>query len=608
MTTAFKPIFIKITFITVLLLAVYGNTLNHGFVWDDTDIIVDNPQIEKLSNIPSLFLSEDKIEGATGYYRPMTYVSFAIDRAIWGLNPVGFNITNLALHILVVLLFYQVIATIFKKDRLALAAALIFSLHPVAGETINFHSGGRNTLLCAAFILLSLFYYAKEKRITAAILFTGALFSKEFGLLLPAILFIYDWFIKKEKPRLLSYLPFLIPIALYFTLRSFAIEKANLLKSINLTESLWISPYLLIKYLVHMVYPFSLSVLYDVSTNIIYASLSLVGVLALIFTAYYFRKQGEVIFSISWYLLFLLPVINIVLLKAASQMADRYAYFSLMGFALALAFIINKSGEKATIVILLIICGAYAAVDITRNNYWKDDLAFYTQMTKDSPDMALGYNDLGIYYFKKDDMSNAEKYLTIAASKKDITARLLGANAAVFWQADKLDITEKLLLRQLELEPSNPQPYIMLKMIYDKTGNKVKARFYGDKASALFPGIEEMMKQRVVEVCRQAEAFITMRSFDRAENLLREAIIINPDFVPALIDMGGLSAEKSDFVKAEKYLSRATALEPLNSTAHYNLAQVYQMQNKISEAEAELKKANEAGALPQQKGTRPQQK
>jgi tetratricopeptide (TPR) repeat protein len=288
-------------------------------------------------------------------------------------------------------------------------------------------------------------------------------------------------------------------------------------------------------------------------------------------------------------------------------MADRYAYFSLMGFALALAFIICKARKEAAISIVLIISIAYALVDIKRNNYWKDDHAFYSRMIKDSPDMALGYNDLGIYYFKKGDMPNAEKYLTIAAAKKDITARLLGANAAVFWQADKLDITEKLLLRQLELEPANPQPYVMLKMIYDKKGNKVLAKSYGDKASALFPGIEEMMKQRVIEVCRQAESFIAMRSYERAENLLREAMIINPDFVPALVDMGGLKAEKGDFVKAEKFLFRATTLEPLNATAHYNLAQVYQMQGKNTAAEEEMKKANKAEALSQQKTTVPRQ-
>lgn len=588
-------------FITVLLLAVYANTINHGFVWDDADIIVDNPRLEKLNNIPLMFLSEDRIDGATGYYRPLTYVSFAIDRAIWGLNPVGFNVTNLLLHIMVALLFYQVIAKFFGNENLALAAALIFSLHPIAGETVNFHSGGRNTLLCAAFVLLSLLFYSKDKRIAAAFCFTGAIFSKEFGLLLPVVLFVYDRFVKNEKPRLKYYLPFLPPAVLYFILRSFAVEKANLLTSLNFSEGLWYTPYLVMKYLQLMIYPFNLSVLYDINTNMVYASLSLLGFFILLFTGYYFRKQGEIVLSITLFLLFLLPVINIILFPSASLMADRYAYFPLMGFALALAFLITKVRKEAAIAIVLIICSAYAVVDIRRNNYWKDDHAFYSQMIKDSPEMALGYYDLGVYYFRNGDLANAEKYLTIANTKKDITERLLGANAGIFWQIDKIDIAEKLLLRQLELEPSNPQPYIMLKMIYLKQGNKALAESYGAKASALFPGIEAAMEQRVMGLCRRAEKFIAMRSFERGEKLLKEAIIINPDFVPALFDLGGLSAEKGDLVKAVNYFTRVTSLEPLNASAHYNLSRVYQMQGRATEAAQELKKGKEAEELSKQK-------
>jgi len=601
MTGYRKPLIFRLVFITVLLLSVYANTLNHGFVWDDADIIVENPQLQKLSNIPSMFFTEDRIEGSTGYYRPLTYISFAIDRAIWGLNPVGFNVTNLLLHIMVALLFYQVIAVFFKNDNLALAAALIFSLHPVAGETVNFHAGGRNTLLCAGFVLLSLLFYDKDKRIAATLCFAGAIFSKEFGLLLPAVLFVFDRFVKNKKPRLTSYLPFLLPIVVYFTFRSFAVERASLLSSLNFSEGLWYSPYLLMKYLLQMIYPFNLSVLYDINTNMIYASLSLVGIIILLFTGYYFRRQGEIVFSITWFLLFLLPVINLILFDAASLMADRYAYFSLMGFALALSFIINKMRKEAAIATVLIICSAYALVDIRRNNYWQDNHAFYSQMIKDSPDMALGYNDLGIYYFRKGDLANAEKYLTIASTKKDITPRLLGANAGVFWQADRIDMAEKLLLRQLELEPANPQPYIMLKMIYLKQGNKDLAESYGAKAAALFPGIEEAMKQRVIGVCRRAEKLIAMHSYARAEKLLQEALIINPDFVPALVGLGGVSAETGDLAKAVQYLSRATSLEPLNAAAHYYLSRVYQLQGRAPEAEQEMKKGKDAEELSKQK-------
>ena len=106
MTDSQKNLIYRFGFIIILVAAVYGTTLTHGFVWDDNNVIVQNPLLENLGNIPRFFLSEDMAMGPTGYYRPLTYISFALDRALWGLNPAGFHLTNLVLHILVVLLFH----------------------------------------------------------------------------------------------------------------------------------------------------------------------------------------------------------------------------------------------------------------------------------------------------------------------------------------------------------------------------------------------------------------------------------------------------------------------------------------------------------------------
>ena len=601
MTDSKKSLLYRCLFLTLVLLAVYGNTLNHGFVWDDTDVIVGNPILENLGNIPRFFLTEDRIEVASGYYRPLTYASFALDRAIWGLNPVGFNITNLLLHIAVVLSFYLVLKALFKEERLAFLAALLFSLHPVVGETVNFHSGGRNTLLCAVFFLLALLCHVKRKPFPALLFFTGAIFSKEFGLVLPAFLFFHDRYIAKEKPRWGGYALYLIPIAIYFGLRSLAVEKANLLASLNFGESVWVAPWLVMRYLWSMIFPFQLKVLYDVHTSVPVAALCLAGTLALVAALFYFlKKRAELSLSILWYLVFLLPVLNIIQLPAASLMADRYAYFSLMGFSLALSYLLCRIKKQVAVPVVLTLCALFAVVVVQRNDHWKDDFSFFTRMAKDAPEMALGYHNLGIYHFKRDDLANAEKYLMLSCSKQDVTARLLGAGAGALWESGRIEATEKLLLRQLELEPGNPQPYVMLKMIYQRKGNPAQAKVYGDKAEALFPGIEQMMAQRVVTVTRQAEEFMMQGSHSRATTMLLEALAINPDYVPALIDMGGMYAETGFPEKALRYLLRAAALDPLNPSAHYNLSMLYQMQGRTAEAEAALQKYNEAAALAKQ--------
>ena len=422
--------------------------------------------------------------------------------------------------------------------------------------------------------------------------------------MLPVILYAYDRFIKGAPHRLRNYAAYLIPIVCYFTLRTYAVEKANLLSSLNLSNALWNSPYLVIHYLANMVWPFDLKVLYDAGAGIYIAVSCLAASIALVAAmCYTFRKHRELALSIFWFLLFLLPVIDIIRLPAASLMADRYAYFSLMGFSLALALLICRAKNQYIIPIVLIICAVFSFVDVKRNAYWKDDFSFYSRMIKDAPEMALGYHDLGIYYFKQDDQEKAAQYLALASSKPDVTARLLGSGAGAMWESDKMDAAETLLLRQLKLDPANPQPYIMLKMIYERKGDPARAKKYQDKAEALFPGIERIMGQRTMSVTQQAESFMAERSYERAANMLREALSINPGYVPALIDMASCYAETNEPKKALKYLQKVVSAEPLNASAHYNLSMLYQMQGQPAEAESEMKRYNEITGPAKQGGS-----
>ena len=602
MTDSQKPILFRYILITVLLLAVYANTLNHGFVWDDVDIIGNSPLLEKLSNIPKFFITEDTAQGeATGYYRPITYVSFALDRALWGLNPVGFNITNLFLHILVALAFYRVVAALFKRENLAFFAALLFSLHPIAGETVNFHAGGRNTLLCALFTLLSLLFYVNKKYLPAIACFILAIFSKEFALLLPAVFLLHDRTINKEKISWLHYLPYAVAIAGYLGLRSFAVHAhANLLTSIRISNVAGI-PRLIIGYLKQMAFPVDLKTMYVVPahgtwTSIIAFSLILSVLAGIVVT---FRKKYEILFSASLFLLFLLPVTNMFPL-GTTAMADRYAYFALFGFSLALAYCMCLANNKFALSILALLCTFYAAIDVHRNWIWKDNFSFFTQMTKDAPEMSIGYQNLGYAYYNKEDFVNAEKYLQLASSKKDVNPTMLIGHAEMFWEMQKLDKAIASLNKKLELEPGNPQAYIMASTIYEEMGNKTKAKEYHDKAVAAFPGIFEMMKKRAFSSCRQGEAMLERQNFVMAERLFKEALKIDPRFVPALIDMGSLYAEKGDMPKSLHYFTRAAVLEPLNPTPHYNLSLVYESLGNAAKAREEMTQFNELKARSKQ--------
>jgi len=572
-----KLVLFRYGLLALLVTLVYAGTLNHGFVWDDRQIIVQNPLLQSMGNIPRLFLSEDTAIGYTGYYRPVTYLSFLMDRAVWGVNPTGYHLTNLVLHICAVLLFHAVTAALFGRQRLALAAALLFALHPVAGETVNFLSGGRNTLLAACFTLASLLFYIRKKRIAALAFFTVAIFSKEFALLLPSVLLFYDCRIRRESIRLSSYLPYLVPIAGYLTLRSLAVHQANFLSRINLTDAL-AAPYLVVRYLVNLAAPFQLKVLYDLHPGAL-ASMLCLGVIAAVTVGLYLlRKNDALLFGAFWFFLFLLPVINIIPLEQSALMADRYAYFSLMGFAISLAAVACVRPGRGATVAVAALCAVYCVVSFQRNSAWQNERNFFTRMTIDAPEKFDGFQNLGMLHYKQGDIAGALPHLSAALSKPGMPAMFLIGSASVFWKENLLDKAESSLLRALQLDPANPEPYLMLITLYEASGRDALARQYRAKTEGLFGGAARMMQSRNAALCREGEAYLARQQYLPAENVFWQALMSDPAYVPALIGMAELSAGRGDWAGAVSYLNRAIAIEPSNNRARYALSRLYRMQ------------------------------
>lgn len=607
MTDSQKDLLYRYGIIILLVLAAFGNTLNHGFVWDDINIIVDHPLMGDIRNLPKLLLTEDIADVPTGYYRPITYVSFALERTLWGLNPVGFNITNLVLHILVALLFYRVIAALFKRENLALVAALLFALHPIVGETVNFHAGGRNTLLCACFSMLTLLLHIKKKQIPALLCFMLAILSKEFALLVPVLLVMSDWITAKENIRWKTYLLYLAAIICYLALRSYVVTvHTNLLSTVNLSGTFWILPRIIGSYFINMAYPLGLKTMYDVNTIVTWSSFIAFSILILmlISAAFIFRKRWEILLSVTMFFLFLLPVSNIFPL-GITMMADRYAYFATFGFSLALAYVICKANNKTVLAIMVVLCALFIGIDVKRNGFWKDEVTLFTQMTKDAPDMSVGFQGLGYAYYEKQDFVDAENYLSLALTKRDVNAKMLVGSATMFWDMKKLDKALMALGKKIAMEPQNPQPYIMASRIYEEMGDPSRAKQYHDKAQQLYPGIFEMMTQRVITACRYGEELMARQRVNEAERYFKEALSIDPAFVPALLDMGGLIAEKGNPAKALEYFSKAARLNPLNPAAYYNMAIAYEMLGKATDAQEAMKKFKELEARSSQENVNP---
>ena len=107
---------LMISILAIISIIAFSNKLNNEFVWDDHVFIKDNLEIMSLKNIPSFF-SEDVL----GIYRPLRTTLYAITYYVSGLNPAGYHLIGLAMHISVVILIFLItlsLATAFESSVL----------------------------------------------------------------------------------------------------------------------------------------------------------------------------------------------------------------------------------------------------------------------------------------------------------------------------------------------------------------------------------------------------------------------------------------------------------------------------------------------------------
>ena len=150
--------------ILAVILAAYSNSFRGPFVIDDQASVVQNPDIRELTRLDRV-LSPRRDSPVAG--RPLVNLSFAIDYAVSGLGVTAYHITNLAWHIACAWLLFGVVRRTLAlpsmpppvaadAPNLALAVALVWSVHPLTTEVVDYLSQ-RTESMMAFFLLLTLY-------------------------------------------------------------------------------------------------------------------------------------------------------------------------------------------------------------------------------------------------------------------------------------------------------------------------------------------------------------------------------------------------------------------------------------------------------------------
>jgi protein O-mannosyl-transferase len=108
--------------------------------------------------------------------RPLTYLTFWLNYRLGGESPWGYHALNLALHAAAVLLLYECLRRVVERE--ALFAALIFAVHPIQAEAVDY-IWARSIVLAAVFMFAAWREWIEEHEWRAVLWFGAALLAKE---------------------------------------------------------------------------------------------------------------------------------------------------------------------------------------------------------------------------------------------------------------------------------------------------------------------------------------------------------------------------------------------------------------------------------------------
>ena len=194
------------------VLALYLPALRGGFVWLDHREIVEGALIvQRLRDVPGLFVNDGNF---AGYHRPIYDLLHSLDRALWGLDPFGFHLSSLVLHVvnaLGVFVLARRLGDAWRSTGPRFALAALWALHPVHNPVAGLIHAKADlfvtTMLLATLAALAAALRRERLRAAplyaaAALAFAIALYTKELAVALPlALVAGLPWARLQERTR-----------------------------------------------------------------------------------------------------------------------------------------------------------------------------------------------------------------------------------------------------------------------------------------------------------------------------------------------------------------------------------------------------------------------
>lgn len=496
--------------VVVLAAAVYANALGNGLVWDDP--IVLTRQLLAFQSLRDLiFLPRNIPQFSPDYYRPLTVVTYLIDRSIAGTSPFMFHLSVICWHVVTTYLVFRFGLILFRRtERVTLAAGLsaaLFAVHPIHTESVAWGAGRSDVLACAFSLGAALVYFAEGRSATwraalaAALLLTAAL-AKETVVALFVVLPFTDVLFSRTAapptprgPRsqrrrhgasrsarripLVAYVPFAAALMLYLAIRQAALGSVlggageaggdvipKVIGALGLYLGKLVLPVRQCAYISDLpAHPLAL-----VGIGAVLAGIALTCLVA------WHRGEAVVTFLLIWIGATLAPSLAIVVKIPAAPVAERYLYLPSVGYCLLLGYgavhllgAISARQARATVVggLGVALC-AGAVATVQRNAVWRSNFSLWEDTAAKNVSNGLPMRSLAAAYQQSGDAAKASEYFRLALQRRNDASGMftiynnLGSLAVV---ERKLDEGERYYRSALAIQPQAPDALFNLGLI-----------------------------------------------------------------------------------------------------------------------------------------------
>ncbi|HBA61765.1 MAG TPA: hypothetical protein DCZ92_13335 [Elusimicrobia bacterium] len=585
---------------------VFAPAIKNGFVnWDDLGALLDNRHYRGFGwqNLKWMFTTFHM-----GLYQPLSWLTYALDHALWGMNPHGYHLTNILLHAAGASVFFLLCAELLRAARpekeagrgllfSAAFAALFFSLHPLRVESVAWVTERRD-VLSGLFYLLSIYWYVRARAAAAGqtrpaslglslAAFVLALLSKGITVTLPAALLLLDlyplrrlppqpklWFSPQARPVWREKLPYLVLGAL-FAAAGYAAQGSALRSfgEFGLGDRALHSLYSTMLYAAKTALPLNLSPLYQLSGGALpvylFGGLSFIIVTAALF----FLRGRWPAGAAAWafYLVTLAPVMGIVKFGAQAA-ADRYTYLSCLSFALlaGAGFLAawraaegkyrGLSSAAACAVLLALAWSTNAQIKV-----WRDSETLWNRVLALDPGIDLAHNNLGTELLA---LGRAQEAFGHFEEALRLNPAYPGAhyNLGKYYEEKGLNPeAAEHYAEALRLDPRFARAGYNLGLLFEKQGKTGPALFYYEQAIKGDPGFAGAHYNAGTLLAALGE-------LARAAGHFTEAVRIDPQYADAHTNLCAMLAAQGRLEDGIAHCSIALKLDPRNTKAHYNMA------------------------------------